>query len=180
MIVELDSLKQFDEAISPGPEILFPNYKESSTPSIGIYSPNIASNKVRSLFAETLVKGDVLPYLKIFVHTEGEDKYDTSKYTCVEIWYGSVDLLTNKRIFSEVLWQALRTNVSTIQQGKAMLSLLKYSEKYAKNNGFDSLLLSRDVSLHTLNKENEPLNIRNHFTRTGYDPCIVKYVKKLK
>jgi hypothetical protein len=180
MIVELDSLRQFDEAIAPGSEAIFPDYKEFSTPSMGIYNPNIATNKIRNFFVETLAKGDVLPYFKIFVYTESEDPNDTSKYTCVHIWQGYTELLTNERMFSEILWQSRGMNVSTITHGKAMLSLLKHAEKYAKNNGFHSLVLTRDPNLHMLNKENQPLNITNYFTRSGYDPCIIKYVKKLK
>lgn len=180
MIVELDSLRQFDEAVAPGSEVIFPNYEEFSTPSMGIYNPNTATKKMRGFFAETLSRGDVLPYFKFFVFTESEDPNDTSKYTCIHVWHGYTELLTNERVFSEVLWQSRGMNVSTVAHGKAMLSLLKYAERYAKNNSFHSLVLTRDPNLHMLNKENQPLNIRNYFTGRGYDPCIIKYVKKLK
>jgi hypothetical protein len=37
----------------------------------------------------------------------------------------------------------------------------------------------RDPRLHSLNKEGSKLNINNFYTRSGYEPAIISYVRKL-
>ena len=180
MIHELESMKQFDEGLKVGWKNIFPKYKEFSTPSMGIYNPEAAISKIRLSFADSIIRGDILPFFKIFVHSESEDPMRTDKYTCLHIWQAYTELLTNENVFSEILWQSRGMKASTVSEVRNMLSLMKYAENYAKRNGFHSLVLTRDPELHMLNKENSKLNIKNYFTRSGFDPCIIKYVKKLK
>jgi hypothetical protein len=140
---------------------------------MGTYDPKSMSSYCRLLLIQTLERGGALPYIKIWGFlSEG-------KYICAAAYVGTKNPLTGSRILEDVFWQSRGKLADTFSEKKALLKVFKHAEDYAKRIGFDAIRVMRDPRLHSLNKEGSKLNINNFYTRSGYEPAIISYVRKL-
>ena len=173
MIVEVNSMSHFDRLASQWNSPAKKNFWTSlSNKKTYAFDSDSIERNLRSLLLETIHKGDILPYLKMFSYEKNGISLAMSVFLARE------NFLINKTIFEEVLWQMPGRYPKSIQDRKIMIELLRYAEKYARNNKINILSICRDPELHNFTREANT-GINNYYTRNNFDATGIQYFKTL-
>lgn len=174
IIKEINTPIEFSKASKEWNKAEHQSFWKSISPiSLGDFCPNSIESFLMSGVTRLASHGEILPYIKIWSYEEHGESLSGCCFS------GTKNRMTNTKIFEEVLWQFNGRLANSLKEKKIMLELLNTAESYARRNKFDSLVISRDPRLHKVNREND-FNISNFYTRSGYIPESIKYIKDLR